>query len=104
MNGLIIIRNGTADLTKDTMLELLYIEQTKKELKAQEEKLRKAILEEMEANNLIKLENGAVSISYVAASDREKFDKDKFQTDNPDLYDQYVTMTTVKPQIRVKVK
>lgn len=66
--------------------------------------LKAAILKEMEAENVIKLETGEVSITYVAPTDRESFDSKAFRAANPALYDKYVSMTPVKASIRIKVK
>ena len=75
-----------------------------KEIKAKEDELKKAILTEMESKGIIKLETDELTISYVASTDRETFDSKKLRADNPDLYDEYIRMSTVKPSIRIKLK
>jgi predicted phage-related endonuclease len=75
-----------------------------KELKKQEDEIKKAILEEMENKNILKIDTDEVSISYIASSDRETFDTKKFREEHSDLYDEFVKFTPVKSSIRVKVK
>lgn len=61
-------------------------------------------MEEMEAKNFIKIDTDVMTITYVAPTDREKFDSKKFREDHADLYDEYVSMIPVKSSIRIKVK
>lgn len=79
-------------------------ETTIKQLKKREEDLKKAILEEMEANNIIKLETENIAITYIAPTDRETFDSKKFREICPEIYDEYVKITPVKASVRIKTK
>lgn len=101
---LIKIENNLPVLDNDTACQIAEFEKQIKLLEDQEKKLKQAILDEMEAKGLIKIDTDAISITYVAATDREKFDSKKFREDHADLYDEYVSMTQVKPSIRIKVK
>lgn len=91
-------------LSKEVSGKIAEFEKTIKELKAKEDELKKAILEGMEANNIIKLDTEDVTISYIAPTDRETFDTKKFREDCPTTYDAYVKMSPVKSSIRIKVK
>ena len=102
MNEIIIQENNT--LSDDIEKQIVSIEKRIKKLKEQEEAMKAALLSEMEAKNLIKLETDKMVISYVAPTDRESFDSKKFRSDNPDLYDEYVKISPVKSSIRIKVK
>lgn len=101
---LIKIENGLSTLDLKTSMELKLITDKIKELKKQEDKIKKAILEEMENKNILKIDTDEVSISYIASSDRETFDTKKFREEHSDLYDEFVKFTPVKSSIRVKVK
>ena len=76
----------------------------KKVQDAYKETIRKA----MEEKGVIKLtdETTGLTISYIAAqSNLEKFNKEKFQEENPELYDKYVTMDGKKSAyITVRIK
>lgn len=101
---LIRIENETPVLDKLVSEKIADFERQIKAIKEQEDNLKQAILEEMEANQIIKLDTPDLSISYVASTDRETFDSKTFKADHQDLYDEYIKMTPVKPSIRIKVK
>lgn len=101
---LIKIENGLTTLDLKASMELKLIADKIKELKKQEDKIKKAILEEMENKNILKIDTDEVSISYIASGDREIFDTKKFREEYSDLYDEFIKFTPVKASIRVKVK
>lgn len=98
----LMIRNGV--LEPKTAQKLAELERTIKEMVEAEKELKQAILEAMERENIIKLEDENVSISYIAPFDRESFDSKAFRKDYPDIFDEYVRMTQVKPSVRIKLK
>lgn len=108
MNELIIIRDEKAILSTDMVDSLITLEKQIKELKDIQDEYKKAIKDAMEEKNVIKLKDdiSGLSITYVPEqSNLEKFNKDKFQKENPDLYDNYVTMDGKRnAYITVKIK
>lgn len=98
----LITKEGT--LNQITSIRIADFETKIKELKKQEDELKAAILEEMKSKGLVKIETEELAISYVDSFDKEKFDNKKLKEDYPNLYDQYVSISTVKPSIRIKVK
>ena len=102
--NLIQVRNDVALLDAGVSAKIADFERQIKEIKAQEDEMKKAILDEMESKNIIKVDTEDLTITYVAGTDREKFDSKKFRQDNPDLYDEYISMIPVKSSIRIKVK
>ena len=101
---LIKIENENAILNLDISKKIAQFEKTMKELKEQEDELKKAILEEMETKNIIKVESDDLMISYIASTDRETLDSKRLKEEHQDLYDEYIKMTPVKSSIRIKVK
>ena len=101
---LIKVYGEAAILDGTTAKHIAEFEKMAKDIKAKEDELKKAILTEMESKGIIKLETDELTISYVASTDRETFDSKKLRADNPDLYDEYIRMSTVKPSIRIKLK
>jgi hypothetical protein len=101
---LIKIENGLTTLDPTASAELKLIADIIKKLKRRDEEIKKAILEEMENKNILKIDTDKVSISYIASSDRETFDTKNFREKHSDLYDEFVKFTPVKSSIRVKVK
>lgn len=104
MRNLITLEQGTALLNAETAATLAKFEQAIKSIKEAEENLKMAILNEMEALGVVKIDTDELTISYIAATDREKFDSKAFRRAHADLYDEYVSMIPVKASIRVKVK
>ena len=101
---LIKVYGEAAILDGTTAKHIAEFEKMAKEIKTKEDELKKAILTEMESKGIIKLETDELTISYVAATDRETFDSKKLRADNPDLYDEYIKISTVKPSVRIKLK
>lgn len=101
---LIRIENGTPLLDAEVSHRIAEFKRLVKKIKAEEDELSKAILSEMEEKGIIGIETEELLITYVAEHDREKFETKKFKADNPDLHDEYVSMSPVKSSVRIKVK
>ena len=101
---LIKIENGISLLDIEVSNKISEFEKQIKELKVQEDEIKRNILNEMEEKGLLKLETDSLIISYVAPTERETFDSKSFRESNPDLYDDYVNFSPVKSSIRIKVK
>lgn len=104
MAELIKVENGMTILDMEAQRQIVAFELQMKAIKAKEDELRRRIIEEMEAKDIIKLESEDLSITYKAAYDRERFSAKRLRQDHPDIYDEYVTITTVKPSILIKVR
>lgn len=98
------VYEGELVLSEEVSKTIADLERMASEIKKKQDEMKKAILEEMEAKNVVKLDNDILTITYIATTDRETFDSKKFKTDNPDLYDEYVKISPVKPSVRIKVK
>lgn len=68
------------------------------------EKIKELIADEMEKNNVMKLDNDFISISYKSGYEKRTFDSKKFKEDNPDVYEQYSKTTQVKRSLTIKFK
>ena len=106
MEKIIRVENGVSILDAEVSKKIAEFEKKLKALKEQEEELKKAILEEMEKQGIVKLEDeiNGLSINYIAPTYRESFDSKKFRDEHPDMYDDYIRMSPVKSSIRIKVK
>lgn len=98
----LITVNG--ELTAETSSKIAEFERQVKLIKKQEEELKKAILEEMEKKNIIKLDTPELAITYVAPTTSERLDTKTLREELPDIYDTYVKLSPVKASIRVRVK
>ncbi len=95
MNELITIVDEKPILATSMVLDLINLQVRMKELKDEEENYKKIIKESMEQKGIIKLtdEINGLSITYIPEQNNlEKFNKEKFQEENPDMYDKYVSM------------
>ena len=101
---LIRVEQNTALLNPQVSQKLAEFERLAKDIKAKRDDLIQRILEEMEAHGLLKVETDELTITYVAPYSKEAFDSKAFRKDNPDLYDEYVKISTVKASVRMAVK
>ena len=101
---LIKLDNGQAYLEQTIGARLAAFERKAKKIKEAEEKLKMELLQAMERHGITKIESEEISVTYIAETDRETFDSKAFRADNPEEYDKYVRISTVKPSIRLKVK
>lgn len=104
MNELIKMENNIPLLNPQISERIADFEREIKLLKDAEDKLKQAILEEMEQKGIVKIETEDMTITYIAPTDREKFDSKQFRSEHAELYDEYVSMTPVKSSIRIKLK
>lgn len=101
---LIKIENDIALLNPATSKKIAEFEKAMKELKEKQDELKKAILDEMEAKNIIKIDNDDFTITRILGTERETFDSKAFKEVHQDLYDEFVKFTPVKSSIRIKLK
>lgn len=104
MNNLIVKKENNYQLADAIISELKLIDEEEKELKQRKEDIREILLKEMEENNILKIEDEKISITYKAPTERETFRTAKLKKDLPDLYDTYVEFTPVKSSLLIKIK
>lgn len=104
MNEIIKVENNTAVISSEFSKQVAYIKEQLKELKKIDDEYTAMIQKAMEQYKIVKIENADLVINYIQGTDRETFDSKAFKQDNPDIYDEYVKITPVKPTIRIKVK
>ena len=101
---LTVKHDGEITLSEDVSKQIIMMEKVIKEVKEKEDLLKKKIMDEMEEKGIIKFDNEYISVNYISSTDRETFDKKRFQKENPELYDEYIDIKPVKASIRIKVK
>ena len=99
---LTIIKDG--NLSEEIVKKLVKFEKQAKKIKEQEDQIKQDILEAIQENEVLKLENDLLSITYVEATTRESFNSKSFKKDYEDLYNKYINISLVKPSIRMKIK
>lgn len=101
---LIRVENNTPILDKDISREIAEFERKIKFLKESEDRLKKAIQDEMELKLIRGIKTDELTISYVPETYTEYFNKEKFRLENPDLYDEYIEMKPKKAFVKIGVK
>lgn len=101
---LIRVENNTPILDKDISREIAEFEKQIKFMKSEEERLKKAIQDEMELKLIRGIKTDELTISYVPETYTEHFNKDKFRLEYPDLYDEYIEMKPKKAFVKIGVK
>lgn len=104
MTELIALTENGAILSRDTVEKIAGFERAAKEIKAKQDELKARILDEMEQKCILKLETPEMTISYIAASDRETLDSKAIKEELPDIYDSYCKLSPVKASIRIKLR
>ena len=104
MGDLIKFENNVPMLDPHVSQQIAEFERQIKFMKSEEEKLKKAIQEEMERKFIKGFKTDDLTISYVGETTSEYFNKDKFRMENPDLYDEYIEMRPKKAFVKIGVK
>ena len=104
MGNIINFENNTPLLVPEVAEKLAEFERMAKEVKAKQDELKQKILDEMEVNNILKIDTEQLTITYVAPTTRETFNAKTFRSEYPELYDEYVSISPVKASIRMKIK
>ena len=101
---LIKIENNIVLATDDLVKAVMEVKFLEEKLKAKKDSLTLTLLEEMQNKGIKKIETEDTIISYIEESDRETFDTKQFREDFPDMYDDYIKITKVKPSVRIRNK
>lgn len=80
------------------------LENEKKQLDAEFEKLKTGLLELMKANGVKKFENDFIRLTYKEPTTRTSFDSKKLKEEMPDVFDKFKKESEVKESILIKIK
>lgn len=95
---------NTPVLDREISVQIAEFERQVKFLKAEEERLKRAIQNEMEVKLIKGIKTPELTISYIGETYVETFDKERFRLENPDLYDEYVTIKPKKAFVKIGVR
>lgn len=104
MNDIIERTGSDVTFSKEVCERIISLEKQAKEIKKQQDSMKKEILDAMQKYGVLKLDNEFLKIAFVPEHDAERFDSKKFKEENPDVYDLYAKISKVKPSIRITVK
>lgn len=103
-SDLVLVENGVARLSDEVLEELKALEVASKRIKEAQDRVKEQLLAEMEAKNVVSIKTEELSVSYIAPTQVEYFDKKKLRESNPDLYDSCITLQDRKGYVSVKIK
>lgn len=104
MNNIIEKTGSDVTFSKEVCERIISLEKQAKEIKKQQDSMKKEILDAMQKNGVIKIDNEFLNIAFIPEHATERFDSKKFREENPDVYDLYAKISKVKPSIRITVK
>lgn len=101
MNEITLVNYNLPDEVRKKIIEQkLEFEQKEREWK----ETKDALFKMLEDNNIKKLELDGITITYKDEYTRESFNTKKFRKDHPDMYDDYTSISTVKPSVLIDVR
>lgn len=104
MNNIIERKDSDVALSEEVCEKIISLEKQAKEIKKQQDSMKKEILDAMQKYGVLKIDNEFLKIVFIPEHDAERFDSKTFKEENPDVYDMYAKFSTVKPSIRITVK
>ena len=104
MNNIIERAGADVVFSEEVCERIISLEKQAKEIKKQQDSMKKEILDAMQKYGVLKIDNEFLKIAFIPEHDSEKFDSKTFKEENPDIYDSYVKLSKVKPSIRITVK
>lgn len=104
MNNIIERTDSEVMLSEEVCERIVSLEKQAKEIKKQQDSMKKDILDAMQKYGVLKFDNEFLKIAFIPEHDAERFDSKTFKEENPDIYDSYVKLSKVKPSIRITVK
>ena len=104
MNDIIERTGSDVTLSEEVCEKIIGLEKQAKEIKKQQDSMKKEILDAMQKYGLLKIDNEFLKIAFIPEHDAERFDSKTFKKENPDVYDLYAKISKVKPSIRITVK
>ena len=101
LNQLLILDNDNTSISKEVTCKIKTFLSKKKELEKYEEELKSVFQKEMESRNLNKVSSNGITVTYIAPTKQEKFNKDKFREENEKLYNKYASFENKKGYVKI---
>lgn len=98
----VTFENGKIQIAVEVMKELQAFNEQKAAMELKEKRIKEAILQAMEENNIKSFENDFVSIKYIPQTTRKSVDTAKMKEEG--VYEVYLKESEVKSQVRLTWK
>lgn len=91
-------------LSAEITAQIVGIETQIADLKAKEDEMKEAIKDAMVKSGIVKLDNDALTISYIAPTTQERIDSKELKKDLPQIYNTYCKISNKADYIKIKIK
>ena len=88
----------------DNLDRLIFLQESIKAMTAEKEEIAKSILEQMQKDNMDKVDAGVVLFSRKAGAVKNTFDTKTFKEEHSDLYEKYVKQSVGSETLQIKVR
>ncbi len=99
---LVKVENGIIEVANDVILELNEFQKQKEVMELKEKKIKQAILDAMEKNEIKSFENDLVKITYIEPTTRKTVDSKALKEQG--LYDMFLKESKVKASVKMSWK
>lgn len=99
---LITVENNQIAIANELLTKMKLLHEEAMKLQVEEDKLKQALLEAMENNNIKKIDNEVFSVSYTAPYVSKRVDTKKLKEEG--VYEYYSKETKVKASIELSYK
>lgn len=96
---LVKVENGVIEIANEFMKQWHDFQQQKELMELKEKKIKQAILEAMESNDIKSFENDFIKITYVAPTTRKTVDTNALKEQG--LYDAFIKESHVKSSVKL---
>ena len=105
MDNLVVLDSGELQLASDVKKTIFAIEKEIKNLTELRDKYKQALIQEIEDRGFINcnIKNELFTLTYKGASTRETLDSKRLTEDMPEIYDEYVKISSVSSSIGVRL-
>ena len=104
MKDLVLLEDGNYGLVADAIETIAFVENEIAKLKDMQDTYKKALLKQMEENNVLKIDIPELTITRTLPTQRETLDTKLLREEKPEVYDEYVKFSEVKGSLRIKIK
>ena len=105
MNDIIMKREDGSLAVKKQACEMIEgFERQMKEIKKQYDEYKAALKEAMEGYGVEKIDTDSFSVNYIGAHERLSLDSKAVEAKYPDVYQECMKKSDVKPSVRVRLK
>jgi hypothetical protein len=98
------LQSEQKDLLLKIQCDLQLLDEQKKALENQQDKIKQQIMRAMEQSNIKSYENDYFKMTYVEANTRETIDSTRLKKEMPEIAGKFLKISNVSPSLRITLK